>query len=513
MTAALAALCAAVCLSLALAAGGGAEQIDYKSSIRQLLGNLEYSLNLFHSGGVNAEVLKWDLIANNEVHIMLKLVRYLRVLLKQPDEALSKLVEGGYQCDATTHPFQQESISRQVEMSICSEIEWYKTAQLTFPEAKTIIDVGGNKGYLGSLFVALWGGGGYRVTPHSLSSIFVADKVWVRNPYGFCRDGLNYGLPMHCSAQYTSSDRFREHGVCDYKQQGVTVTSFDGSSYLCNTLNQVIRTNLTDPQIRTGAVWSYVHSAAGDKVGTVAFTMQSKESRPGFEGGKMRAAHSAGTELVNVTTIDSYAAQRGLKVDVLKIDAEGADGQVIKGALGQIYSSVGLVTFEGYGKGSLTETMIGEFDTHGFSCYSTSLAGLFKWNGGCWRGSKRRATKGNIFCASRFVSSPLPLPLRASLSPFFSRALVPSPLLSSLSSLSSSSSRRERAPLLTLAYDALSFPAMIDAEAARAAQAGPASAFNASSLEVVDLSRAFIKVKPLCAPYPACLKDEIAAAV
>ena len=54
---------------------------------------------------------------------------------------------------------------------------------------------------------------------------------------------------------------------------------------------------------------------------------------------------------------------------------------------------------------------------------------------------------------------------------------------------------------------------MIDAEAARAAQAGPASAFNASSLEVVDLSRAFIKVKPLCAPYPACLKDEIAATV
>jgi len=74
---------------------------------------------------------------------------------------------------------------------------------------------------------------------------------------------------------------------------------------------------------------------------------------------------------------------------------------VIKGALGSIYSTVGLVTFEGYGKGSLTETMIGDFDAHGFSCYSTSLAGLFKWNGGCWRSSKRRATKGNIFCASR----------------------------------------------------------------------------------------------------------------
>lgn len=442
------------------------EQIDYKGSIRQLLTNLESSLNLFHAGGVSADVLKWDYIANNEVHIMLKLVRYLRNLQKMSDNAIAKLVEGGYQC-STTHPYQQESISRQVEMSICSEVEWYKTAQLTFPEAKTIIDVGGNKGYLGSLFVSLWGGGGYSVSPSTLSSIFIADKVWVRNPYGFCRDGMNHGLPMHCASQFTSSPQFKEQGICNFKREGVTVISFDGSSYLCNTLNEVIRQKLSDPLVRTGSLWKYVHSAAGEKLGTVAFTMQSKESRSGFEGGKMRAAHAPGTELVNLTTIDYYANQHGLKVDVLKIDAEGADGQVIKGALGSIYSTVGLVTFEGYGKGSLTENMIGDFDAHGFSCYSTSLAGLFKWNGGCMQGSKRRATKGNIFCASR-----------------------------------------ERAPLLSLAYDALSFPAMIDSEAAL-----PGSAFNASSLEIADLSRSFIRVKALCQPYPTCIKEELAAAI
>jgi len=313
--------------ALMVSSSAGAEQIDYKSSIQLLINNLEYSLNLFHSGGVSADVLKWDSIGNNEVHIMLKLVRYMRKLLKMPDEGLAKLIEGGYQCDAMTHPFQQESISRQVEMSICSEVEWYKTAQLTFPEAKTIIDVGGNKGYLGSLFVSLWGGGGYAVAPHTLSSVFIADKVWVRNPYGFCRDGLNHGLPLHCSSQYTDTALYKEQGVCNYKRQGVTVTSFDGSSYLCNTLNEVMRRNLTDPQVRAGGVWKYVHSAAGDKVGVVAFTMQSKESRPGFEGGKMKAALSPGTELVNVTTIDSYAALHGLRVDVLKIDAEAPTGR------------------------------------------------------------------------------------------------------------------------------------------------------------------------------------------
>lgn len=378
-----------------------AQSIDYKSSIKQLLKNIEFSMSLFHSGSVSGSVLKWDNIANNEIHIMLKLMRYLRRLVQLPDENISKLLQGGYQCGAL-HPWQQESISRHVEMSICSEVEWYKTAQLTFPEAKTIIDVGGNKGYLGSLFVSLWGGGGYGVAPTALSSIFIRDKVWVRNPYGFCRDGMNHGIPLHCPSKYVDDKFYKERGICNYKRKGFTVTSFDGSSYLCQTLNDVMRNNLSDPQVQSGSVWKYVHSAAGDNNGVVAFTKQSKESRPGFEGGKMKQSHSAGTtELVNVTTIDSYAAKYKMKIDVLKIDAEGADGLVIKGALGSIYSTVGLLTFEGYGQGSLTETMINDFDSHGFSCYSTSLAGLFKWNGGCMRGSKKRATKGNIFCASR----------------------------------------------------------------------------------------------------------------
>ena len=371
--------------------------------VKHLLANVEASMLAFYSGAVSSDVLKWDHIANNEVHIMLKMIRYLRRLSKQPEALIAKQVAEGFQCNEH-HPFQQESISKHVEMSICSEIEWYKTAQLTFPEAKTIIDVGGNKGYLGSLFVSLWGGGGYGVTPTALSSVFIADKTWHRNPFGFCRDGQNFGIPLHCPAEYTQDPLFASKGTCNYKRQGVSVTSFDGSSYLVGTLNGLMQNNLTDPQVRAHAVWRYIHNAAGDKLGVVAFTKQSKESRPGFEGGKMKQAHTEGsTELVNVTTIDHYAATRGLAVDVLKIDAEGADGLVIKGALGSIYATIGLLTFEGYGKGSLTETMISDFDAHGFSCYSTSLAGLFKWNGNCMRGSKKRATKGNIFCASRCV--------------------------------------------------------------------------------------------------------------
>jgi len=489
---------------LLLAALAKASEIDYKMSVKQLLANLEFSMGLFKDpNSVSPDVLKWDLLSNNEIHIMLKLIRYLRRLVKSSDATVAKLIQGGFQCNAI-HPAQQEAISRQVEMSICSEVEWYKTAQLTFPEAKTIIDVGGNKGYLGSLFVSLWGGGGYGVSPTALSSVFIKDKVWVRNPYGFCRDGLNNGLPLHCPPQYVKEPAFQNKGVCLYKRQGVTVTSFDGSSFLCQTLNDVMRHNMTDPQVRAHRVWKYVHSAAGDKVGVVAFTKQSRESRPGFEGGKMKQAHTEGqTELVNVTTIDSYAEARGLKVDLLKIDAEGADALVIRGALKTIYSTVGLVTFEGYGKGSLTETTISDFDAHGFSCYSTSLAGLFKWNGGCMRGSRKRATKGNIFCASRWVY--LFLRHRYFSSQYASNAeitsLNPAPIIPS-----HSLTHRERAPLLSMAFDILSFPVMIDEEALRGE---PSASFNASSIEMAELSKAFIQIKPLCAPYPACLKQEL----
>jgi len=47
---------------------------------------------------------------------------------------------------------------------------------------------------------------------------------------------------------------------------------------------------------------------------------------------------------------------------------------------------------------------------------------------------------------------------------------------------------------------------MIDEEALRSE---PSASFNASSIEMAELSKAFIQIKPLCAPYPACLKQEL----
>lgn len=55
-------------------------------------------------------------------------------------------------------------------MDICSEVEWYKVVQLAWPGATSFLDVGANKGYLGSLFAGLWGGGGLGISPRKVSA-------------------------------------------------------------------------------------------------------------------------------------------------------------------------------------------------------------------------------------------------------------------------------------------------------------------------------------------------------
>ena len=116
-------------------------------------------------------------------------------------------------------------------MDICSEVEWYKVIQLAFPEATTFVDIGANKGYLGSLFLGLWGGAGLGVSPKKVDRLnyyhphhrhrhpsspsthllvltcslasrlaeqtFELSKrldVWPksRNPSGYCKDGVYY---------------------------------------------------------------------------------------------------------------------------------------------------------------------------------------------------------------------------------------------------------------------------------------------------------------------------------
>jgi hypothetical protein len=137
-------------------------------------------------------VLNWSRLANNEIHLMNALARFFTLVevnpaaYKSPD--IGTLASHGYQCDSL-QAAQQKLISKTIHMDICSEIEWYKLIHLCWPEASQFIDVGANKGYLGSLFVALWGLNGYGVTPAKVFDISTKLKAWEtsRNPAGYCR--------------------------------------------------------------------------------------------------------------------------------------------------------------------------------------------------------------------------------------------------------------------------------------------------------------------------------------
>lgn len=188
-------------------------------------------------------LFRFDTVAYSEVHMLHKLVTALKKLLrnKTPDAAMKlvDLANNGYQCNSL-QASQQEIVSKFIKMDICSEIEWYKLVQLTWPEARNFVDVGANKGYLGSLFLALWGGNGFQLAPIDVLNAATRLQSWKdsRNPAGYCQDGHSRGIPLHCPAV---DARDRKTGKCGVANADVRVTSFDGSSYLTATLNHIIR--------------------------------------------------------------------------------------------------------------------------------------------------------------------------------------------------------------------------------------------------------------------------------
>ena len=120
-----------------------------------------------------------------------------------------------------------------------------------------------------------------------------------------------------------------------------------------------------------------------------------------------------------------------------------------------IDSGVALFTFEGGSGVSFTKEHIEDLDGRGFSCFSTSRAGLFKWSGGCmdekYMGAFRAKDKGNVFCTSR-----------------------------------------KKAPLMAAIFDSLSFPLLIEqraregsgkAGAGRAPVAHSRSPFGTATME------------------------------
>lgn len=88
-----------------------------------------------------------------------------------------------------------------------------------------------------------------------------------------------------------------------------------------------------------------VAAAVGDRIGEVQFDERENLDRSRID--------RKGSLVVSLVTIDSYCIQTGLKPDFLKVDAEGADAQVLRGAVETLRHHTRYVMFEALEKSSL----------------------------------------------------------------------------------------------------------------------------------------------------------------
>lgn len=369
--------------------------------------------------------------------------------------------------------------------------------------------------------MTLWGGNGLKSSPADIYSITKKLNVWknARNPSGYCKDGENHAIQSYCPPPNIRNVR---NGKCETMQNTqVRVFSFDGSSYLTKTLSNIISNELPKG---ISHFWKYSNYAVSDEEGVARFTKQDINYHAGFEGGGIRKSTSSAssstttaqhankvseaekallssTEEVPMTTVDHFLIKHNITtLDIMKIDTEGNDNKVLRGAQRTIAKLVGMFTFEG-GKGvSLTKDMLTSLDKLSFNCYSTSRAGLFKWNGNCMKsqytGGFRAKDKGNIFCLSR---------KRAALAAFAYEML-------SFTAMIQFFADKQRTTASVQSVDAVKIAAMLEAlNKTKPAAAGAVNSDIVTLQSKIDpslLIPLYVNIYGYCAPWPSCAKVE-----
>jgi FkbM family methyltransferase len=131
--------------------------------------------------------------------------------------------------------------------------------------------------------------------------------------------------------------RYASSEACD-QSVAVNVTAFDGNRKFPETLSALI------PEIwpQVAGKLTYHHTALLDRPGWVSF------SQPETEAGAIDFSGNERSDLsVWGNTVDLYMKENGLaKLDVLKVDAEGFDDSVLRGAKQALKMSVLFVQFE-----------------------------------------------------------------------------------------------------------------------------------------------------------------------
>lgn len=358
-------------------------------------------------------------------------------------------------CSREEIVFQWDNVEL-AEPSICDSTTPWRLAQLAYPDASVFFDVGANRGYTAAVIISLWSPG-YAFNRASLFQAIKSDmKAGLtqnkENEQTVCGDEHYIDEPIVCPGQWfygqsISNSNLHKSDTCAFRRN-IRVYSFDGQSSHVKEQRDTIYRHfpLLHPDVKIDAKysdvktsWEYVHSA-------MTSAAHSNETEGYFtvstsEAGKLVFGNSTTyrnefeevpANMVPVTTVDKFAHDRELKtVDFLKIDAEGADIDVVHGATATILKrGVKMISVEcEICAGSESMALWSELDvSYGFDCYvngpydvlvkvtncwDPALAFTEKQSpypecsdetGGCpdvYRGEPRRRLSGNAYCVHR----------------------------------------------------------------------------------------------------------------
>jgi len=298
----------------------------------------------------------------------------------------------------------QKSLSftrKQFHMS-CEPLVIWELAQLTKPSAKHFLEAGANLGYYGSRVFALWSPGtGLKPTtlqPH-------LQEEWKgSNSWSTCHDGTQSSdpAPLLCGDLDLGQGRLLPPDLtglepqCSAARPEIEYHAFDGSAAFAKNVSALVHKWWPDTKFHYNV--AAVMQIAG---GTMSFAQRldegghilashgpsgkaKKQGRKLLEGGGLRqeslrkeaedadeveaateAAAEAGEESpsegssglsrrltsfpqleVPIITVDSYAHEKGLELDLLKVDVEGFDTAVLAGAVEQLEKHVWFLQFE-----------------------------------------------------------------------------------------------------------------------------------------------------------------------
>jgi len=313
---------------------------------------------------------------------------------------------------------------------------------LVMPHARLFIDIGSNKGFTAARFYELWSpelGIDARTVHASHQKLNAGSKELTE--CGACSDCTDVSHPfasrsaLLCSTEASSSSDPNSRVEAAVTQlcaeraavfDPVRVLSFDGNPDMVNGVSSVVKALagslqhsalLPDvpkqrlpakPGAKLAHRWTVELAAFVDTFEqgkTVSFVLGLGElghvGGDGADRSKVKTTQPTRKVDVPAMTVDVLVERQGLaQIDVLKIDTEGNDPGVLRGAkatLARGGATVVIFEYHVYWDSTLRD-VTAQMEAHGYACYLEGKNALLKLTHGCWSPQLELKKWSNVWC-------------------------------------------------------------------------------------------------------------------